>query len=91
MTWGLSGQQETCSREVKEIWHFRKWQQELVLGIMYYSVCSISMHVNFIKNGDSVYDYYFNNDGTLEEAEAGIVKLFSDILGGNDKAGTAAE
>lgn len=33
MTWGLSGQQETCSHEVKEIWHFRKWQQELVLGI----------------------------------------------------------
>lgn len=24
---------ETCSHEVKEIWHFRKWQQELVLGI----------------------------------------------------------
>lgn len=37
------------------------------------------------------YDYYFNNDGTLEEAEAGIVKLFTDILGGNDKAETAAE
>ena len=33
MTWGLSGQQETCSHEVKEIWHFREWQQELVLGI----------------------------------------------------------
>lgn len=33
--WGLSGQQETCSHEVKvkEIWRFRKWQQERVLGI----------------------------------------------------------
>lgn len=38
-------------------------EQELVLGIMYYSGCSISMHVNFIKNGDRVYDYYYNDSG----------------------------
>lgn len=41
-------------------------EQELVLGIMYYSGCSISMHVNFIKNNESVYDYYFNNNGRWE-------------------------
>lgn len=41
-------------------------EQELTLGIMYYSGCSISMHVNFIKNGEAVYDYYFNNNGRWE-------------------------
>ena len=41
-------------------------EQELVLGIMYYSGCSMSMHVNFIKNGEAVYDYYFNNNGRWE-------------------------
>ena len=30
------------------------------------------------------YDYYFSNDGSLEEAEKNIVKLFSDIMSGND-------
>lgn len=40
--------------------------QELVLGVMYYSGCSMSMHANFIKNGQSVYDYYRNTSGTWE-------------------------
>lgn len=38
-------------------------EQELVLGVMYYSGCSMSMHVNFIKNDQSVYDYYCNDSG----------------------------
>jgi len=37
--------------------------QELVLGIMYHSGCSMSMHVNFIVGGQSVYDYYRNDNG----------------------------
>ncbi len=32
------------------------------------------------------YDYYFNNDGSLEEAERGITALFTDIMSGNDTA-----
>lgn len=32
------------------------------------------------------YDYYFNNDSTLDEAEKNIVKLFNDILNNNDTA-----
>lgn len=40
--------------------------QELVLGIMYYSGCSISMHVNFIKQNANVYHYYRNTDGYWE-------------------------
>ena len=37
--------------------------QELVLGIMYYSGCSMGMHVNFIKENAFVYHYYRNTDG----------------------------
>ncbi len=37
--------------------------QELVLGIMYYSGCSMKMHVDFIKSNANVYDYYRNNSG----------------------------
>ena len=37
--------------------------QKLVLGIMYYSGCSMSMHANFIKNEQAVYDYYRNDSG----------------------------
>lgn len=38
-------------------------EQKLVLGIMYYSGCSMSMHVNFIKNNQFGYDYYRNDSG----------------------------
>lgn len=37
--------------------------QELVLGIMYYSGCSMSMHTEFIQTNQSVYRYYLNTDG----------------------------
>ena len=40
--------------------------QKLVLGIMYYSGCSMAMHVNFIKNNQPVYHYYRNTDGYWE-------------------------
>ena len=40
--------------------------KEFVLGIMYYSGCSISMHVNFIKKDSPVYVYYRNADGTMD-------------------------
>ena len=38
-------------------------EQELVLGAMYYSGCSMTMHTNFIKNNECVYDYYRNDNG----------------------------
>jgi len=37
--------------------------QKLVLGIMYYSGCSMSMHANFIKENAFVYRYYRNDSG----------------------------
>ena len=37
--------------------------QELVLGIMYYSGCSMRMHTEFIQTNQNVYRYYLNTDG----------------------------
>lgn len=38
-------------------------EQKVVLGVMYYSGCSISEHVNFIENNQAVYRYYYNDSG----------------------------
>lgn len=46
-----------------EVFRDQMPDQELVLGVMYYSGCSMSMHVNFIKGNQSVYDYYRNDSG----------------------------
>ena len=37
--------------------------QKVVLGIMYYSGCSMSMHTEFIQTNQCVYRYYLNTDG----------------------------
>lgn len=38
--------------------------QNIVLGVMYYSGCSIKQHVNFAKDKSPVYDYRLCIDGT---------------------------
>ena len=40
--------------------------QEITLGVMYYSGCSMSMHAQFVKENKSVYDYYRNTNGYWE-------------------------
>ena len=37
--------------------------QKVVLGIMYYSGCSISEHVKFVSGNEPAYNYYLNNNG----------------------------
>ena len=37
--------------------------QEFVMGVMYYSGCSMTMHENFIKTNQAVYQYYRNDGG----------------------------
>ena len=37
--------------------------QKVVLGIMYYSGCSISEHVDFVSNNKAAYNYYRNDNG----------------------------
>jgi len=44
-------------------------EQELVLGVMYYSGCSMSMHMDFMKRDAAVYRYYCNSDGYWEITE----------------------
>jgi hypothetical protein len=60
-------------------------EQELVLGVMYYSGCSMSMHVNFIKERKNVYDYYRNDSGRWDvisqcSMEAGLKDQNWDVI-----------
>ena len=36
---------------------------EFVMGVMYYSGCSMTMHEKFIKGNEAVYQYYRNDNG----------------------------
>ena len=53
-------------------WHLREvfLQQDpdrrVVVGVLYYSGCSVKMHVNFATNNEPAYRYYKNVDGTWE-------------------------
>lgn len=38
--------------------------QKIVLGVMYYSGCTIAQHVGFYQNESPVYSYRINRDGT---------------------------
>lgn len=50
-------------RLLYEVFKDQMPDQEFVFGIMYYSGCSMTMHMNFIKNNSYVYDYYCNDSG----------------------------
>ena len=59
--------------------------QELVLGIMYYSGCSMSMHADFIKQDAPVYRYYQNTNGRWDimegvRMEDGLIAQNWDIV-----------
>ena len=43
--------------------------QEIVVGIMYYSGCSMSMHKDFIQRNAQVYRYYLNTNGIWKITE----------------------
>jgi len=44
--------------------HDQMPEQKVVLGVMYYSGCSISEHVEFVKNNEAAYRYYYNDSGS---------------------------
>lgn len=59
--------------------------QEIVLGIMYYSGCSMSMHTEFIQTNQCVYRYYLNTDGKWSYREnahmdTGLVDQNWDVI-----------
>lgn len=47
-----------------EVFKAHSPEQEVVLGIMYYSGCPISKHVRFGCNDEPVYQYWLNEDGS---------------------------
>ena len=49
--------------------HDQMPDQKVVLGVMYYSGCSISEHVKFVKNNQAVYRYYYNDNGSWETTD----------------------
>ena len=47
--------------------------QEVVVGALYYSGCSMAQHANFLTNNSAVYDYY-KWDGTGNNGAASLTK-----------------
>ena len=59
--------------------------QKVVLGIMYYSGCSISEHVQFVSTNQAVYRYYYNDSGrwvTTDDVtmDVGLVDQAWDVI-----------
>ena len=50
-------------RLLYEVFRDQMPEQDVTLGVMYYSSCSMSMHKDFIENNQSVYDYHINDSG----------------------------
>ena len=50
-------------RYLFEVFKDQMPEEEVTLGIMYHSGCSMSMHVDFITRNEPACDYYLNNDG----------------------------
>lgn len=52
-----------------EVFKAQAPEQEVVIGILYYSGCSITQHVQFGSTHARVYDYYRNGSGVWEHLE----------------------
>ena len=64
------------SHSIDAFWQLRNaWKdmtgEDVTLGVLYYSGCSITKHIEFVKNGDKVCRYYrnANEDGLWEILE----------------------
>ena len=52
--------------QLYEVFKAQAPDQEVVIGILYYSGCNITQHVQFAKTSAKVYDYYRNSSGTWD-------------------------
>ncbi len=52
--------------QLYEVFKAQAPEQEVVVGILYYSGCNITQHVQFGKSRARVYDYYRNGSGVWE-------------------------
>ena len=51
------------TRLLYEIFKLEAPEQKVVLGVMYYSGCTMTQHTSFIVNEKAEYEYYKNEDG----------------------------
>ena len=58
-----------------EVFKAQDPEQEVVIGTMYYSGCSIAKHVKFAMNDDPVYEYSVNSNGTWERTKDVTLKM----------------
>ena len=58
-----------------EVFKAQNPDQEVVIGTMYYSGCSIAQHVNFAKGDQPVYEYSVNSNGTWERMPDVTLKM----------------
>ena len=52
-----------------EVFKAQAPEQKVLIGILYYSGCPITKHVQFGMTGEKVYDYYRNSTGVWEHFE----------------------
>ena len=58
-----------------EVFKAQNPEQEVVIGTMYYSGCSIAKHVNFALKDEPVYEYNLNYNGTWERIKDMSLKM----------------
>lgn len=58
-----------------EVFKAQNPEQEVVIGTMYYSGCSIAQHVSFATKDEQVYTYNVNSNGTWERIENVSLKM----------------
>lgn len=60
---------QRCNTTALQVFKAQNPEQEVVIGTMYYSGCSIAQHVQFAQNDERVYQYNVNSNGTWERIE----------------------
>lgn len=58
-----------------EVFKAQNPEQEVVIGTMYYSGCSIAQHVKFATKDEPVYEYSVNSNGTWERTKDVTLKM----------------
>ena len=65
-----------ATRMLAEVFETEIPDQEIVVGALYYSGCTIKQHAEFMTNGEAEYIYHKNTDGTWEETSE---KVTADV------------
>lgn len=60
--------------QLYEVFKAQAPDQEVVIGVLYYSGCPITKHISFANTSAKVYDYYRNGSGVWEHFEESDMK-----------------